>query len=297
MSTHRLRPNRLWWILGAAAVLSACGQIGAPGTVTLLLTDAPGPVNKAVVTIEMIYFQGHEGRTVLRSSPVTTDLITLANDTAELVKDVEVPPGSYSQLRFVISGGYVEVDEGDEGTKIFASSPSYEGLPAGTQVDGTLQMPSYGSSGLKVDIGTVDISSGQHVILIDFDVAQSFGHPAGESKWVMHPVVKGAELTLSGNVLVSLTRDPSSSLPAGVTLNDFKATLTNAGGSTEKLQLADPEGDGSYQANFRYLLPGQFVIDFVGPNGSPPQTDPARPTTVTLGSGESLFRPYVLLGL
>lgn len=278
------------------ALLTACG--GA-GTMTVLLTDAPGDFKKAVVTIDSIYLQGEgeEGRVVLRDTPVTTDLITLANDTTELLRDVEVPAGAYSQLRFVISGGFVEVDAGNGTTALYASSPTYAGLPSGAQLAGELQMPSYASSGLKIDIGTVEVAGSQHVVLVDFDVAQSFGHDASNAKWVMHPVVKGAELTFSGNVAVSLTKAATLTLPAGVSLGDLQVTLTNAGGSVEQLTLLDADGDGTFEADFRYLLPGQFVLDFIGPVGTSPQTDPARPTAVTLGSGQSLSRPYFLLGL
>src|SRR5262249_7779158 len=145
--------------------------------------------------------KGADGKGVaLLSAPVTTDLLTLANDTADLVKDAVVPAGTYSELRFVISGGYVEVEQAGGRRKDLASSPDYAGLPAGAQVAGPLQMPSYDASGLKVKLSDkVDISGEQHVLLVDFNVAESFGHNAATAKWVMKPVIKGAELTFSGS--------------------------------------------------------------------------------------------------
>jgi hypothetical protein len=184
--------------LAAMAVLGCSGDGSGPddGTtrVTLLLTDAPGDIQEAVVTIEEIYLQGGEGgRVVLLDEPVTTDLLTLADSYQTLLTDVEVPAGSYSQLRFVISGAYLKVERDGGASDIFASATDYEGLPQGATVAGTLVMPSLNSSGLKVNFpGALTLEDGETTLLVDFDVAQSFGKEAGQSgKWVMHPVILG----------------------------------------------------------------------------------------------------------
>lgn len=184
--------------LAAASCDSATGP--RTGELSLLLTDAPGDVVAAVVTIDQIYLQGSEnddeGRIILRDEDVTTDLLTLVGTTQSLIEDVEIPEGSYGQLRFVISGAYIEV-EGDAGaTTIYASSPTYAGLPIGATVGGSLQMPSLAQSGLKVnlpgDVLVID-ADGKVTLVVDFDVAQSFGQQAGGSgQWVMSPVLQGS---------------------------------------------------------------------------------------------------------
>lgn len=273
------------------ATLTGCsdGTGSDPVPVSVLLTDAPGDVVSAVVTIDEIYLQGEGGRTVLRDEPVTTDLVTLANDVAELVDGVEVPAGLYQELRFVISGGYIVVEE-EGGEALYASSEDYEGLPAGAVVDGSLQMPSYGASGLKVKFdGGLDVSGSQYVVLVDFDVAQSFGHAAGGDGWVMSPVVQGAELTATGSVEASLTLGGGVTLPApggtAVTLADFAAVLTHEGGSQETLALEDADGDGTYSAEFAYLLPGAYQVEFAAPAGVTATYDPAGPLAATVSSG------------
>src|SRR5688500_14171731 len=113
---YRISPRhiRRTALLGLVLLGTACGETTAnqSGRLTVLLTDAPGDFRKAVVTIDRIYLQPSEGadgqRIVLREDDVTTDLLTLANSTAELVTDAIVPAGRYSELRFVISGGYIE---------------------------------------------------------------------------------------------------------------------------------------------------------------------------------------------
>src|SRR5688572_19269788 len=174
-------------VAGTAVGCAAATENATSGKITVLLTDAPGDVKTAMVTISQVYLQGDgedaSGRVILRDTPVTTDLLTLANSTADLVKDATVPAGSYGQLRFVITGGYIEVENDDGSSSIYASSPDYAGLPSGATVAGPLQMPSYASSGLKVKLpeGGVTIDSEQTILLVDFDVSQSYGKAAGGS--------------------------------------------------------------------------------------------------------------------
>ncbi|RKG81896.1 DUF4382 domain-containing protein [Corallococcus exercitus] len=284
--------------------LAACGDSNA--RVTLKLTDAPGDgIEKAVVTISKVYLKGSvegdkdgKGDVVLLSEPVTTDLLTLANDTADLVKDAEVPAGKYKELRFVITGGYIQVKQ-DGGSRIFATSRDYAGLPEGAQVDGDLQMPSASSSGLKVKFDkdadvTITSDDDQKVILVDFDVAQSFGKEAGGSgKWVMRPIIKGADLQFSGNVEVSLEAG-SVSLPLGPTqLGLFSAVLINADGSREPMAFTASTAT-RYVADFKFLLPGTYQVDLVGPEGVTFSTNITRPATATVGSGAETHVDFVL---
>lgn len=192
--------------LAAALALSlaalACDSPTAlrTGTLNVYLTDAPGDVLSAVVTIDQIYLQGDsgdaEGRIVLRDEDVTTDLLTLVDSTQALIEGAEIPAGRYGQLRFVISGAYIVV-EGEAGaTEIYASSPTYAALPADAVVTGALQMPSFAQSGLKVNLPGDAITvaaDGTVSLVVDFDVAQSFGKLAGSSgQWVMTPVLQGS---------------------------------------------------------------------------------------------------------
>ena len=147
------------------------------------------------------------------------------------------------------------------------SSADYEGLPAGAHVDGELQMPSFGQSGLKVVMADgLNISGDQKVLLVDFDVAQSFGHVAGQSgAWVMHPVITGADLSVSGSIRASLVLGDGVTLPGTATLGEFEAVLTNGAGSAEAAALTDGDGDGTFETEFLYLLPGEYTVSFNGP--------------------------------
>lgn len=186
----------------AAIALALAGCDSATGlrtgTLSMYLTDAPGDVQAAVVTIEEIYLtSGDEDapRVTLRDIPFTTDLLTLADSLHLLIEDAEIPADTYGQLRFVITGGYLQVETEGGGSAIYASSPTYAGLPAAAVVAGGLVMPSLAQSGLKVNLpgdALVVGADASVTLLVDFDVAQSFGQAAGGSgQWVMTPVLQG----------------------------------------------------------------------------------------------------------
>jgi hypothetical protein len=282
--------RRLPGLVAVAALgFAACesDSAGPTGNTRVLvhLTDAPGDVLEAVITIDEINLQGGDnGRVTLTGTPQTVDLVQL-NNTTVIVADEEVAAGTYDDLRFVISGGYVKIETAT-GSEIFASSPDYAGLPAGAVVTGDLQMPSFGSSGLKVQFdGPVEIAGTETALVVDFDVAQSFGHAAGQSnKWVMHPVVKGATLAEAGSVNATLVLGTGVTLPNigsdAVTLANFKAKLDG-----EEVAFTDANTDGTFEAVFQNVIPGSYSLTIVGPTGMTVTVTPAIPQTVNVDAG------------
>jgi hypothetical protein len=291
-----------------AALLTACND-GQDGKLTLKLTDAPGDVAAAVVTIEKVYLAGEDASdepgVVLFSGKRTVELLSLANGTTDLVTDATVPSGRYGQLRFVITGGYVAVEEDGGTTRIYATSPDYEGLPEGAVVSGALRTPSFGTSGLKVNLdGGLTVDGDQHVLLVDFSVAESFGHEAGGSDaWVMHPVIRAGTIGISGAVEATATLAPGVTLPAGASLADVVAVLSHTatidGAPTvveETLPLADPDGDGTFAARFQFLFPGAFELSLRAPDGVTVETTPAPPVAVAVASGQTASVAFTVVG-
>ena len=283
------------YLAATLAFALGCGSSQDSGKVTLLLKDAPANVQEAVVTIEQVSLVGDGGSVALLGAPVTTNLLTLANDVLTLVDGATVPAGTYGQLRFRISGGYLKVDD-----VIYASSPTYAGLPPGAIVGGSLQMPSYGQSGLKVILpgdGLV-IGGDAQTWVVDFDVSQSFGHDTGTDKWVMHPVIKGTPVEQTGSVTATLTFDTEVYLPGDLSLGDFSATLTPAaGGDAKVFPLVDPDGDGVFAFTFQYLPAGDYVISFRAPAAITYfDVTPAIPAIATVTGGADTRVDFLLTG-
>jgi len=216
------------------------------------------------------------------------------------VTDAVVPAGRYAQLRFVVTGAYIAVENADGGTSIYASSPDYAGLPSGAVVAGALQMPSFGESGLKVDLpdGSVTIGSSEKILLVDFNVAQSFGQVAGASgQWTMHPVVKATDFEVTGGLTVNVTLDPSVTMPTvngtALTLADFSAVLTAGDNSTTQVALTDA-GNGTFTAAFPFLAPGDYSLNFTAPSGVTFTMNPTVPVTEHVASGQTTTAAFTV---
>src|SRR3954452_24779000 len=110
-------------VVAMAGALTSCDSQSPNGTTALSvqLKDAPGDVQHAFVTITEVDLVGSGGVQVLTDTPVTTDLLTLATAVIPLVQDVEVPSGTYHELRFKISGVCLAVDDGNGGSTVYAT--------------------------------------------------------------------------------------------------------------------------------------------------------------------------------
>lgn len=275
--------------------LGACGDStgSSRGTVTILLKDAPGEVKKAVVTIDQIYLQPgtDEGasRVVLRSTPVTGNLLELRNNITDLVDDQIVPPGTYGQLRFVISGGCLAVEDTDGSTKIFSSTSSYSGLGLctadGGTTGGTLQMPSFAQTGIKVTLpeGGVTVGDNATILLVDFDVSRSFGKEAGNSgRWVMTPSLKASDFNLTGSAKVTVAAN-SAAAPALGDLRNLKVTLKDSLEAVTTLTGPDLTINGTTaEVTFRFLRPGTYTLTLTADGKT---LTVSGPTSITVTSG------------
>jgi hypothetical protein len=287
--------------LALVVVFSACSDrtgAGAPGKMSVLLTDAEGDFLQAWVEIGRVELVGDgdgedDGAAVLRETPFVTDLLTLSNDFATLVNGAVVPAGTYSQLRFVIPNACIEVEGPDESSMVYAS----EGFTRCGDVDGPLQLPSFEQSGLKVNLpgGAVTIDGDAQILLADFDVSQSFGQVAGSSgQWVMHPVIRAEDFSFAGTIAVELTAAEDAGLDGvGGSLADFQARLSS---EETPVAFADPEADGIWTATFFLLLPGDYQVSVERKEGVTYDftTNPESPQNVELGEGGDVTVPFVL---
>jgi len=244
-----------------------------------VLTDNPGDVDSVWIDLQEIYLQGGGagGRVTLLSEADADglgliELTQLAGTTLDLVSDVEITAGNYGQLRFVIDGAVLETED----SGVFTLNAAH---PHGAASTGSLTCPSCTNTGIKVllpgDVANLD--GGAHIIVLDFDVSQSFGHPTGQlTAWVMHPVIRGAELGFTGNVsgVVDVQRDANGDplvtipeCPAG-TDRDITEFVPQAVAETLTDDLGDPltattavAADGSF--SFPYLHPDEYDLGYV----------------------------------
>jgi hypothetical protein len=310
-TSSRLRPLAprafALFLLPLAAWACDDGMGAETAYVSLALTDAEGDVAAVWVEIGEIYLQGggNQGRVTLLSEsdadllgPV--ELTSLAGTTLDLVEDVAVPPGNYGQLRFVLEGAVLETEEG-EVYSMGLDHPTIETTP------GPLVCPSCEPSGVKVTLpgAVADLEAGAHLIVLHFDVAQSFGRMAGGSgAWVMHPVISGAELGFTGAVTGTVEVEPPLEIPdcpAGSS-RDLTAFVPQAVAATLEDEFGDPltltaavAADGSFA--FPFLTPDDYTMGFVseiGFDGSTLTFGATAPGLVTVTSGGALELAYTI---
>jgi hypothetical protein len=244
--------------LALATCDDATGSNGA-STLSLYLTDAAGEVQNAWVTIDRIELTGGgAGVITIRDEPYEVDLVTLQDDAALLSAPVTVPSGTYSQLRLIVSEACLVVDD-----HIYRSSEGYEKCDGvDRQVAGTLKRPSLEQTGIKVKLpgGSLELEGEDRALILDWNVAQSFGHEAGKSgSWVMHPVVLAEDVRLTGSITVTLSADGAVDFSTvGGSLADFQAVMNPGSVSPEKIDFADV--NGTWTATFDTLIPGDYEI-------------------------------------
>lgn len=244
--------NRIPIVLAGLALslgLAACENDPAGSNtarVSVLLTDAPGDFASADVEIREIYLvgdadeEGTNGRITLFDGSALFDLLDLQNGVTAELAQVTVPPGTYHQIRLVIGDATITTEGG--------TTYSTE--------DNTLKCPSCAQSGLKVKLpgGGLTLASGEQSIVVDFDVAQSFGHAAGKSgRWIMHPVIRATRAEASGGITGMVT------LAEGVTLP------TCGGAAVDLTHFVPTAVDGEVSMTGAVGSDGALRFSFVGP--------------------------------
>ena len=276
--------------VGLAAGLSACSDDATgPGGQTSLsvqLTDAPGDVHAVWVEITDVQLvggpadgqddgngengdAGDGGPISLLDAP--TDLIRLTDlvgTTQTIVNEAEVPSGVYTQVRVIVGDAILQV-EGEGGTGGDAYVMGDPTLPEGvsqSDVVGDLLCPSCPQTGIKVKLpdGNLRLETDDADLVLDFDVAQSFGRQAGMSgMWVMNPVIVATEASQAGSIAGTVATGEGVSIPecggAARSVEDFVPTATSAS-DTETVKSAEVAGDGSYTIGT--VSPGDWTMGF-----------------------------------
>lgn len=251
--------------LGALAVSAlGCGDSAGPGdaSVTVLLTDAASAyVESAFVDIGAVELIGGAGGPVLLTDDGTdgpVDLMELRGLATTQLADQDIEPGTYTQLRLVVESASV----------VLAGGVTFR--------DGTseadLQVPSGAQTGIKLNLkpedengGGIDIAAGQTVLVVDFDVNQSYrlqGNPEmedGVTSVSFQPTLRALVNDVAGSISGTVTTD------AGVAL-DVEGLVVSAepvdGTALEPFESATAtalvQADGTYTIYF--LVPGDYDV-------------------------------------
>lgn len=169
------------------------------GTLTVHLTDAPGDILEAHVTIERVAIVPTDdsasgdadegGLDVLSDDPLTVDLLTLQDGVTAALGTIEIPEGAYSQIRLITA----------RDAEIY-----YEDADGATQ-RAELKMPSADETGIKINLQEfqIDEASDEVEVTLDFNVEESFVQRGQIGSYLFKPVVRTESILVNGEEVSS----------------------------------------------------------------------------------------------
>jgi hypothetical protein len=263
--------TRLAKLLGAtlllATGLAACGDgVGVDGdaSVRVLLTDAPSDyIDSAWVDIGAVeLIPAGEGGPVTLAVDGTDgfiDLLDLQGAATALLAHADVPAGDYKQLRLIVEDARVALVEGYEFNDGSTSKSLF--VPSGAQTGIKLNLA---GSGGEDDDGPVTLAAGETVLVLDFDVNQSFviqgdpETPAGINGVLFTPTIRVVAQDVAASISGTVTTTVEGASVAGLVVT---AEPTDEG-SLEEYQsstgTAVTDEDGAYTIHF--LVPGAYEV-------------------------------------
>lgn len=170
-------------LLCAAVLFNGCdgNTKEADSHIRILLTDAPlEDIVEANVVIERVELLGDGDRVILLADdPQPFDLLTLQDGVTVTLADLEIPDGTYHQVRLIVN---------EEAYVVFDDATSE-----------TLKVPSGTQTGIKIPLPTLVLNEDLVDVTIDFDVNASFVKRGNSGKgYIFKPVLKPIALVLNG---------------------------------------------------------------------------------------------------
>lgn len=216
------------------------------------------------------------------ASPV--DLMELREQNPLQLAGQEVEPGLYSQLRLEVESGRVELNAAyafEDGTTARDLA-----VPSGARSGATLNLE---VAGLEDDsVGTTVIDAGRLVLMVDFDVNQSFliqGDPEaldGIDGIVFNPKLRVVVRSVAGS-MAGTVRSAAGAAVEGRTVTARPLDEGILGPYQTQTATATTATDGSYRMPF--LAAGSYAVYVDAPEGFTP-TPPI--TQVTVGESEDV---------
>jgi hypothetical protein len=186
---------------GCDTLTNGDGDDVKSGTFSVVLTDAPFPaelLSHAFIYVDSLEARAKDAeddsssRIVLSRTPASYDLMDLRNGVTATLAELDIPEGTYSQVRLYVDSAKVVLVDTTE-------------FP--------LKVPGGSSGGLKIFIRP-DIIVEQGVtseLLLDFDMSKSFtakgkiDGPKGITGFNLKPVIRGVNLATAGRLRGTVT--------------------------------------------------------------------------------------------
>ncbi|MFP8488402.1 DUF4382 domain-containing protein [Gracilimonas sp. Q87] len=156
------------------------------GTFQVLLHDAPAhydEVNVFIESVEVNNSTGDEGWVTVSTPEQSFDLLELTNGVLEPLGEVELEPGTYQQIRLILSRDGHSVVTNGEVHDMF--------IPSGAQ------------TGIKLNVNAEIQPDITYTMLLDFDASRSVvvtGTEVSGENYILKPVIKATNQAITGNI-------------------------------------------------------------------------------------------------
>lgn len=218
--------RRLALLTSALLVLAACGtQPSGTSTVAVRMTDAPATeADHLYVDFGRIELMpsgdGEDGVQTVAEEGGRIDVLTLTNGEVEDLGEIEVPAGTYHQVRIIVENAQVHF--GEETFDVV--------VPSGAQ------------TGLKVNIDPplVAAAGTTNLVTLDFDASRAvIETPPGSGNYLLKPT--GIRAVSEAGLLIGGVADAATAEPIdGATVEIFDA-------DDEYVTTAITEADGTFR--------------------------------------------------
>jgi hypothetical protein len=244
----------LFAILACGVLLTACGGGGgggggsASGSLSVAITDAkpvlPADISQVIVTIDevSVHQSGGEWTSLpLAQTPFTIDLLQFSDGrTTQLVPQVKLAPGNYTQVRLGVQSAVIVTNTGEQYPVV---------VPSGN---------------LKTDKNfDFQVTGGGAVALtVDFDLSQSIvvtGSHKYKLKPVLHLVSTAEAATITGSIAAATFGTENEATVIVTRDNDNSGGLTPGDEEYTRLLVAKGASDPTAFSIY-WLVPGQSYI-------------------------------------
>lgn len=244
--------------------------LGDTGTsITILLTDAPadfiGAAEVDIGRVELIPADESEAPVVLTEDGTDgfVNLLDFQGDATTSIAEADIEPGTFAQLRLIVEAARVELIEGFQ----FRDGSTEKALfvPSGAQTGIKLNLHN------AEDDGPLEIVPGETVLVLDFDVSQSFvllGNPetpAGVHGVIFTPAIRVTGMDVAASISGTLTTEEEGLSVDGLTVVAEPVDGGDVPGHQTETGTALTAEDGTYTIFF--LVPGTYDVTVDLPTG------------------------------
>lgn len=289
-------------VLGVTACDSGTSVSGDTAQLKVMLTDAPADyVAGAWVDIGAVQLvpgdadgmgnmdgTGNGGIITLTDDGTDgmVNLLELQDAATSQLADLEIPVGTYSQLRLIVDSARVDLIDGYTFRDGSTSQPLF--VPSGAQTGIKLNLQGSNGEG-DGTMGGVEIAPGQTVLVLDFDVNQSFRiqgnpeSPAGIMGFHFQPTLRVVVNDVAGSIAGTVTAAADSMNVVGLTVTAEPQGTGTLEDYQTQTATAVTDSAGAYTIHF--LVPGDYAVSVAADSGF--AATPAG-TDVTVGEAASV---------